>query len=46
MSGTSKGANETLRLELEEERSPQRLAARATELGLVPAAPIGLPAPG
>lgn len=35
----------TLRLELEEERSPQRLAARATELGLVPAAPIGLPAP-
>ncbi len=34
-----------LRLELELERSPQRLAARAAELGLVPAAPLGQPAP-
>lgn len=34
-----------LRLELEEERSPQRLAARAAELGMVQAAPAGLPAP-
>lgn len=33
-----------LRLELEHERSPERLAARAHELGLVPAAPVGLPA--
>ena len=32
-------------LELEEERSPERLAARARDLGLVPAAPAGLPAP-
>jgi hypothetical protein len=34
-----------LRLELERERSPERLAARARALGLVPAAPAGLPAP-
>lgn len=34
----------TLRLELERERSPERLAARASELGMVPAAPAGLPA--
>ncbi len=34
-----------LRLELEVERSPQRLAARAAELGMVPAGPVGLPAP-
>lgn len=34
-----------LRLELEEERSPQRLAARAAELGMVQAAPMGIPAP-
>jgi hypothetical protein len=33
-----------LRLELERERSPERLAARARELGMVPAAPAGLPA--
>jgi len=33
-----------LRLELEHERSPERLAARAHELGMVPAAPAGLPA--
>ena len=33
-----------LRLELEHERSPERLAARARELGMVPAAPAGLPA--
>ena len=33
-----------LRLELEHERSPERLAARARELGMVPAAPVGLPA--
>jgi hypothetical protein len=32
-------------LELEKERSPERLAARARDLGLVPAAPAGLPAP-
>jgi len=32
-------------LELEEERSPERLAARARDLGMVPAAPVGLPAP-
>jgi hypothetical protein len=31
-------------LELEHERSPERLAARAHELGMVPAAPAGLPA--
>lgn len=31
-------------LELETERSPQRLAHRASELGLVPAAPPGLAA--
>jgi hypothetical protein len=31
-----------LRLELERERSPERLAARARELGMVPAAPAGL----
>ena len=34
----------SLRLELEYERSPERLAARARELGLVPSAPTGLPA--
>ena len=34
-----------LRLELELERSPERLAARARELGMVPAAPVGLAAP-
>ena len=34
-----------LRLELEHERSPERLAARARALGMVPPAPIGLPAP-
>jgi hypothetical protein len=34
-----------LRLELEHERSPEKLAARARALGLVPAAPAGLPAP-
>jgi hypothetical protein len=33
-----------LRLELEHERSPERLAARAHELGMVPAAPAGIPA--
>jgi hypothetical protein len=33
-----------LLLELEHERSPERLAARARELGMVPAAPLGLPA--
>jgi hypothetical protein len=33
-----------LRLEFERERSPERLAARARELGMVPAAPAGLPA--
>jgi hypothetical protein len=33
-----------LRLELERERSPDRLAARAHALGMVPAAPVGLPA--
>jgi hypothetical protein len=33
-----------LRLELEHERSPERLAARASELGMIPAAPAGLPA--
>lgn len=33
-----------LRLELEHERSPERLAARARELGMVPAAPVGVPA--
>jgi len=33
-----------LRLELERERSPERLAARARALGMVPAAPAGLPA--
>jgi hypothetical protein len=33
-----------LLLELEHERSPARLAARARELGMVPAAPLGLPA--
>jgi hypothetical protein len=33
-----------LRLDLERERSPERLAARARELGMVPAAPAGLPA--
>ncbi len=31
-------------LELEHERSPERLAAHAHELGMVPAAPAGLPA--
>lgn len=38
-----------LSLELERERSPERLAARARELGMVPAAPAGLaarPTPG
>jgi hypothetical protein len=34
----------SLRLELEYERSPDRLAARAREIGLVPAAATGLPA--
>jgi hypothetical protein len=33
-----------LRLELERERNLERLAARARELGMVPAAPAGLPA--
>ncbi len=33
-----------LRLELEHERSPERLATRASKLGMVPAAPAGLPA--
>jgi hypothetical protein len=33
-----------LKLELEMERSPERLAARAQEIGMVPAAPAGLPA--
>jgi len=33
-----------LRLELESERSPQRLAQRARALGLVPSAPAGLTA--
>jgi len=33
-----------LLLELEHERSPERLAARARALGMVPAAPLGLPA--
>jgi len=33
-----------LQLELEKERSPERLALRARELGMVPAAPAGLPA--
>jgi hypothetical protein len=33
-----------LRLELEHERSPERLAARARSLGMVPPAPAGLPA--
>jgi hypothetical protein len=35
-----------LRLELERERSPDHLARRAAELGMVPAAPLGVPAPG
>ena len=35
----------SLRLELERERSPERLALRAERLGLVPAAPAGRPAP-
>jgi hypothetical protein len=34
-----------LLLELERERSPERLAARARDLGLVEAQPPGLPAP-
>jgi len=34
----------SLRLELEYERSPERLAERARALGLVPSAPAGLPA--
>jgi len=34
-----------LRLELERERSPERLAVRARELGMVPAAPAGEVAP-
>ena len=34
----------SLRLELEYERSPERLAERARALGLGPPAPIGLPA--
>jgi hypothetical protein len=34
-----------LRLELEHERSPERLARRAREIGMVPAAPVGIPAP-
>lgn len=33
-----------LKLELEHERSPERLAARARQLGLVPASPAGIPA--
>jgi hypothetical protein len=35
----------SLMLELEHERSPENLAARARALGMVPAAPAGLPAP-
>ena len=34
----------TLRLELEHERNPERLAARARALGMIPPAPVGLPA--
>ena len=34
----------SLRLELEHERSPERLAGRARAIGMVPAAPAGLPA--
>jgi hypothetical protein len=34
----------SLMLELEIERSPENLAARARALGMVPAAPAGLPA--
>lgn len=34
-----------LRLELERERSPERLAVRARDLGMVPAAPAGEAAP-
>ena len=34
----------SLMLELEFERSPENLAARARALGMVPAAPAGLPA--
>jgi hypothetical protein len=34
----------SLRLELERERSPERLALRAERLGLVPPAPAGRPA--
>ena len=34
----------SLRLELERERSPERLARRAAELGLLPAPPLGMPA--
>lgn len=36
----------SLRLEFEHERSPERLAARARAIGLVPPAPTGLPARG
>ena len=35
----------SLRLELERERSPESLAERARDLGLVPPAPVGWPAP-
>ena len=36
----------SLQLELERERSPERLAGHARALGLVPPAPTGWPAPG
>jgi len=35
----------SLMLELELERSPEHLAARALALGMVPGAPVGVPAP-
>ena len=35
----------SLMLELELERSPEHLAARALTLGMVPGAPVGIPAP-
>ena len=34
-----------LRLELEHARSPEQLAERARAIGMVPAAPVGIPAP-
>lgn len=34
-----------LMLELEHERSPDRLAERARAIGMVPASPVGVPAP-